>query len=70
MTLKICSLIEYQVKNIFMEESCRKFLPKTSPRPLFNFGKEHKTARACKKFFLKYDILKEDYQKALKKSLL
>ena len=34
---------------------------------LFNFGKELKTAIAWKKFFLKLDILKEYFQKALKK---
>ena len=29
-----------------------------------------KTTITCKKFFLKYDILKEDYRKALKKLTL
>ena len=53
-----------------MERSCRKCTPKASPRPLFNLGKYPKTATACKKFFLKKDILKEDYQKALKKLTL
>ena len=32
-----------------------------------NFGKKTKTDIAYKKLFLKQDILKEDYQKALKK---
>ena len=27
-----------------MEKSCRKCAPKASPRPLFNFGKQPKTA--------------------------
>ena len=49
-----------------MGKSCRKHAPKASPRPLFNFAKQPKTAIECKKFFLKYDILKEDYQKASK----
>ena len=53
-----------------MEKSCRKCAPKSSPRPFFTFGKYLKTAIACKKLFQKYDILKEDYQKALKKSIL
>ena len=53
-----------------MEKSCRKCAPKASPRPLFYFGKQPKTATACKKFFWKQDILKEDYQKPLKKQTL
>ena len=39
---------------------------KDSPRPLFNFVTSPKTAITCKKFFLKNDTLKKDYQKALK----
>ena len=39
MTLKLCLLVEYHIKNIFMEKSCRKCAPKASPRPLYNFGK-------------------------------
>ena len=50
-----------------MEKSCRKCASKASPRPIFYFGKQLKTVIACKKFFLKQDILKEDYQKPLKK---
>ena len=38
------------IRNIFMEKSCRKCAPKASPRPLFYFGKQPKTATACKKF--------------------
>ena len=34
-----------------MEKSCRKFAPKASPRPLFYFDKQPKTAIACRKFF-------------------
>ena len=37
-----------------MEKSCRKCAPKASPRSLFYFGKQPKTAIACKKFFLRY----------------
>ena len=50
-----------------MEKSCRKYAPKASLRPLFSFGKQPKTAIACKKFFLKLDILRQDHQKPLKK---
>ena len=39
MMLKLCPLIEYYIRNIFMEKSCRKYVPKASPRPLFYFGK-------------------------------
>ena len=49
-----------------MKKSCREWAPKASSRPLFNFGKEFKTAIACKKLFWKQDTLKEDYQKSLK----
>ena len=31
--------MEYQIKNIFMEKSCRKYVAKASPRPRYNFGK-------------------------------
>ena len=40
-------------KEHFMEKACRKQAPKASPRPLFYFGKQPKTAIACKKFFEK-----------------
>ena len=33
-----------------MEKSYRKWAPKASPRPLFYFVKQPKTATACKKF--------------------
>ena len=34
-----------------MEKSYSKLAPKASPRALFNFGKQPKTAIACKKFY-------------------
>ena len=34
-----------------MEKPCTKCAAKTSPRPLFNFGKWIKTAIACETFF-------------------
>ena len=36
-----------------MEKPCRKCGPKASPRPLFYFGKQPKTAIACKKIILR-----------------
>ena len=50
-----------------MEKSCKKRAPKTSLRPLFDFAKQTKTTIAHRKFFQKYGILTENYQKALKK---
>ena len=43
--------MEYQIKNIFMEKSCRKYTAKASPITLYNFGKKPKIVIACKKFF-------------------
>ena len=51
-----------------MEKSYRNYTPKASSKPLLNFGKWPKTAMACKEIFKKIYILKEDYQKALKKN--
>ena len=67
MLLKLCLLIQYQIRNTFIGKSCRKYALEASPRPLLKFGKYPKRAVACKKLFLKYDTLKEDYQKTLKK---
>ena len=53
-----------------MEKSCRNYAPKANPRPLLNFGKNPKTVIAYNKLFEKWDILKEDYQKALEKLVL
>ena len=49
-----------------MENICRKCAPNTSPRHLFNFGKQLKTANACKKPSWKQDILKDVCQKTFK----
>ena len=45
---------------------CTKSLSQTP----FYFGKQPKTAIACKKFFQKQDVLKGDDQKPLKKLTL
>ena len=45
-----------------------KLIP--DPRSLFNFGKQPKTAIACKEFFHKSGISKEIYQQVLKKITL
>ena len=38
MTLKLCPLIEYKIKKIFMEKSYRICATKANPKPLFYFG--------------------------------
>ena len=46
------------MQKLYTESQCK--------RPLLNFGKWTKTAIVRSKLFEKWDILKEDYQKALK----
>ena len=41
-----------------MEKSYRKCPPKAIPRPRFYYGKQPKTAIACKKYFQNIYILK------------
>ena len=43
--------MEYQIENIFIEKSCRKCAAKASPRPIYNFGKQPKTAIASRNYF-------------------
>ena len=49
-----------------MEKSCRKCAPKATRKAHFNFGKQPKTAIACKKLFYTCDILKKGHQKTFK----
>ena len=53
-------------KGAFACKYMQKYAPKANPRPLFSLVKP-KAAITCKEFFYKSDILKEDYQKGLKK---
>ena len=53
-----------------MGKSCKNVHQKLVPVPILILINKPKTAIACKKFFKRYDILKEDYQKPLKKSTL
>ena len=46
MTLNLCPEMKYQMKDIFIEKTCRKCAAKASPRPLYKFGKLSKTAIA------------------------
>ena len=50
-----------------MEKSYRKCAPKASPRLLFYFGKQPKTAIPCKKSLLQVRYFERGYQKPLKK---
>ena len=53
-----------------MKKSCRKCAPIASPRPLFNLVNNLKLSLHARTYFLKRDVLKKDYQKALKKLTL
>ena len=69
MTLKLCSSVEYQRKNILIENSCRKCAAKASPRHLYNFGKQSKTAIVyMQKIILKARCFERGLSKSLKKS--
>ena len=52
------------------KKTCRKWATRVNSRTLFNFIKYPKTAIACKEFFYKSDILKQNYQRAFKKITL
>ena len=56
--LKLGQLIDYQTTETFTEKVYRKCAPKASPRSLYDFNKLP---------ILKKNILKDDYQKTLKK---
>ena len=45
-----------------MEKVCKKSAVKTSPIPLFSFGKQLKTANTCKRL-LKISYFKTDHEK-------
>ena len=51
MTFRLCPFIEYYVRNIFRERSCRKCAPKASPRPFLNFGKQPKQSLHARNYF-------------------
>ena len=66
MILKLCQLIEYQMKKIFMEKSWRKSAPKGSPRPVFNFDKRTQNSYCIQEILLRIGYFERDYQKAIK----
>ena len=69
MTLKLCPLIEYQIKNIFMEKSCRKYTTKASPKTLFYF-RTTQNNHCMQEIILKIRYYRRGHQKALKKLTL
>ena len=50
-----------------MQKICRKYAPKPGPRPLFDFDKQPQHPMYTRNSFENKIILKEDYQKTLKK---
>ena len=65
MTIKPCQLMEYQIKNISIEKSCRKCAAKASPRPLYNFG-----SCCMQEIILKVRYFETGLSKSLKKGNL
>ena len=60
MTLKLCPLIGYYIRNIFIfiGKSCRKCAPEAIPRPLLNFWPLHARNFFKNKIFSKRIIKK------------
>ena len=67
--LKLWPLIQYQIRNIFMEKSCRKWAPNASPRPLCNFVNNLKQSLHARNSF-KNKIFWKGINKSLLKSKL
>ena len=70
MTLKLCQLLEYYVRNIFMEKSCRNYAPKSSPRFFLILVNNSKQLLHARNYFKNKRFWKQDYEKALKKLTL
>ena len=69
MTLKLCPLIEYKIKKIFMEKSYRICATKASPKTLFYFGIIQNN-HCMQETFLEIRYYGTVYQKALIKLTL
>ena len=70
MTLKLCHLIEYYVRNIFMEKSCRNYAPKASPRTLLNFDTINQNSHRMQEIVLKIRYFERGLSKSHKKLTL
>ena len=63
---KLGQLVEYYLRNVFIEKLCTKCVQQPSSRPLFKIGKLPKSANPIGTIFCKYDIQKGDCPKSLK----
>ena len=63
---KLGQLIEYNLRNAFIEKLCPKCVQQPSSRPLFKIGKWPKPANPIGTIFCRYDIQKKDCPKSLK----
>ena len=69
-TMKFSQVIEYNMKNIFLEKSCTKFGGETSPRPFskkqnFRISLDQQSEIYYSFFFLLY-VQVQDFQNILK----
>ena len=67
---KLGQLVEYYLRNVFIEKLCTKCVQQPSSRPLFKIGKLPKSANPIDTIFCKYDIQKGDCPKSLKNVIL
>ena len=67
---KLGQLIEYYLRNVFIEKLCTKCVEQPSSGPLFKIGKWPKSANPIGKIFFRYDIQKGVCPKSLKRIIL
>ena len=71
MTLKLCPYMECQIKNIFVEKSCKKCAAKVSTRPLYNFSKYiTQNSDSMQEILLKVRYFERELSKTLKEGNL
>ena len=66
MILKLCPLIEYYIRDLFMEISCRKSTSKSSPRPFLYFGNNPKKPLHARNSFKNKTFWKKIIKNSLK----
>ena len=66
MTLKLCQVIDYYTRNIFMEKSYRKCTPKARPRPFLILVNNPKQLVHARNYFRNKILLKRIIKKPLK----
>ena len=67
---KLDQLIEYYLRNVFIEKLCTKCVQKPSSRPLIKIGKWPKSANPIGTIFCTYHIQEGDCPKPLKNVIL